>query len=431
MTYPGCVNGYCLAPWQCICQHNWGGVLCDQELDYCATHEPCKNNGTCQSTEPGKYKCSCGSGFSGPDCDLSSEPTPDLSLAKLSAGCSINPCLHGGICFGFESLLSDTPADLAKATSSNQTEERIYRCQCQAGWVGDYCQWPDTATPLVDNSTEHSLKTQGAQAFSSRTNNSDQEPDSTTDGATQKAQPFILSGTNEPQSVTLRHSQIDWRHLVSGVFVASIVGVFIATVLVAWCCFMVAKSNRFSFILFSVIRDGNAQETIDGVPISRLRRVQERIRNSIRSSRIGTGSKLSLENVLRPPPSYEESKLSKFDKFRPSSLCINNHDDMHDKTVQPIEKAQHTSLVIRGALGEKLASAAIHPPSPDYAQHSKTYDVDPNRLPISESQLTCPRHGHLYRQQMLGEGQMQHTSDRWKELGIEHDWQAPFHDRRC
>lgn len=29
--YPGCKHGYCNGtPWQCICDTNWGGILCDQ-----------------------------------------------------------------------------------------------------------------------------------------------------------------------------------------------------------------------------------------------------------------------------------------------------------------------------------------------------------------------------------------------------------------
>lgn len=29
MTYPGCKNGFCTRPWECICITNWGGILCD------------------------------------------------------------------------------------------------------------------------------------------------------------------------------------------------------------------------------------------------------------------------------------------------------------------------------------------------------------------------------------------------------------------
>lgn len=31
MVYPGCRHGYCNGTqWQCICDTNWGGILCDQ-----------------------------------------------------------------------------------------------------------------------------------------------------------------------------------------------------------------------------------------------------------------------------------------------------------------------------------------------------------------------------------------------------------------
>lgn len=30
-VYPGCRHGYCNgSAWQCICDTNWGGILCDQ-----------------------------------------------------------------------------------------------------------------------------------------------------------------------------------------------------------------------------------------------------------------------------------------------------------------------------------------------------------------------------------------------------------------
>jgi len=32
ITYPGCVHGSCSAPWQCICDTNWGGLLCNRSM---------------------------------------------------------------------------------------------------------------------------------------------------------------------------------------------------------------------------------------------------------------------------------------------------------------------------------------------------------------------------------------------------------------
>lgn len=52
----GCLHGYCLSPFQCICHRNWGGILCDQDLNYCGTHEPCLNEGRCENIAPDNYR---------------------------------------------------------------------------------------------------------------------------------------------------------------------------------------------------------------------------------------------------------------------------------------------------------------------------------------------------------------------------------------
>lgn len=30
VPYPGCVHGSCVEPWQCTCETNWGGLLCNK-----------------------------------------------------------------------------------------------------------------------------------------------------------------------------------------------------------------------------------------------------------------------------------------------------------------------------------------------------------------------------------------------------------------
>lgn len=32
VTFPGCVYGSCGEPWQCVCDVNWGGLLCDKGM---------------------------------------------------------------------------------------------------------------------------------------------------------------------------------------------------------------------------------------------------------------------------------------------------------------------------------------------------------------------------------------------------------------
>uniref|UniRef100_A0A8C1XCF2 Delta-like protein n=1 Tax=Cyprinus carpio TaxID=7962 RepID=A0A8C1XCF2_CYPCA len=107
IPHPGCVHGTCTEPWQCLCDTNWGGQLCDKDLNYCGTHQPCLNGGTCSNTGPDKYQCSCEDGYSGVNCE------------RAEHACLSNPCANGGTC---------------KETSQG------YECQCCLnGWTGQNC----------------------------------------------------------------------------------------------------------------------------------------------------------------------------------------------------------------------------------------------------------------------------------------------------
>uniref|UniRef100_A0A671QS93 Delta-like protein n=1 Tax=Sinocyclocheilus anshuiensis TaxID=1608454 RepID=A0A671QS93_9TELE len=106
----GCVHGTCVEPWQCLCDTNWGGQLCDKDLNYCGTHQPCLNGGTCSNTGPDKYQCSCEDGYSGVNCE------------RAEHACLSNPCVNGGTC---------------KETSQG------YECHCAVGWSGPSCEIND------------------------------------------------------------------------------------------------------------------------------------------------------------------------------------------------------------------------------------------------------------------------------------------------
>lgn len=107
--YPGCVHGTCKTKWECNCNEGWGGLFCNQDLNYCTNHRPCQNNGTCFNTGQGSYTCECLPGYMGQDCEI-----------KISE-CKYTPCLNDGICL-------------------EEVSNRSYRCECRNGWMGQHCE---------------------------------------------------------------------------------------------------------------------------------------------------------------------------------------------------------------------------------------------------------------------------------------------------
>ncbi|TNN80419.1 Protein jagged-1 [Liparis tanakae] len=145
VTFPGCVYGSCDEPWQCVCDINWGGLLCDKDLNYCGTHPPCKNGGTCTNTEPNEFHCECREGFRGRNCDI------------VEHACLSSPCMNGAACVedptGFSCTCTDgwTGPTCVEAVrqcdrspcgrgATCQEAPGGYRCLCPPGWTGRTCQ---------------------------------------------------------------------------------------------------------------------------------------------------------------------------------------------------------------------------------------------------------------------------------------------------
>ncbi|XP_025024172.1 delta-like protein 3 [Python bivittatus] len=107
VRYPGCLHGTRLQPWQCNCQEGWGGLFCNQDLNYCTNHHPCQNGAACTNTGQGGYTCTCPPGFVGTSCEVEINE------------CDSGPCRNGGSC-----------SDL----------ENDYKCTCPQGFYGKNCE---------------------------------------------------------------------------------------------------------------------------------------------------------------------------------------------------------------------------------------------------------------------------------------------------
>lgn len=53
------------------------------DLNYCGTHQPCKNGGTCTNTEPNEYQCECQEGFRGRNCDIGNLTLKTLKTEQI------------------------------------------------------------------------------------------------------------------------------------------------------------------------------------------------------------------------------------------------------------------------------------------------------------------------------------------------------------
>nr|XP_024219617.1 protein jagged-1b-like [Halyomorpha halys] len=116
------------------------------DLNYCGTHEPCQNGGTCENTHPDQYLCSCPEGFSGLNCEVIENP------------CVTGPCANGGRCVqsgaqfhcscpdGWSGLTCEINIDECASVPCQNGATCVdlvngYKCLCPLGWEGYNCQY--------------------------------------------------------------------------------------------------------------------------------------------------------------------------------------------------------------------------------------------------------------------------------------------------
>ncbi|MEJ1278809.1 jagged 1 [Cricetulus griseus] len=126
------------------CMEGWMGPECNKDLNYCGTHQPCLNRGTCSNTGPDKYQCSCPEGYSGPNCEIAehaclSDPCHNRGSCKetsLGFECECSPGWTGPTC---STNINDCLGQCQNDASCRDLVNG-YRCICPPGYAGDHCE---------------------------------------------------------------------------------------------------------------------------------------------------------------------------------------------------------------------------------------------------------------------------------------------------
>uniref|UniRef100_UPI00358E2685 protein jagged-1b-like n=1 Tax=Myxine glutinosa TaxID=7769 RepID=UPI00358E2685 len=146
--YPGCLHGTCgNKPWTCFCKINWGGLLCNMDLNYCGTHSPCLNGATCINVEPNKYRCLCLPGFEGENCHI--EKKTCTKTCQNGGTCEVQEENPQCICpLGFRGLHCEVHEHYCPTTLCQNggrcldTTTAGQACHCLPGFEGMFCEIP-------------------------------------------------------------------------------------------------------------------------------------------------------------------------------------------------------------------------------------------------------------------------------------------------
>lgn len=142
---PSCYNnGTCIPlpnSYSCTCQPGYSGVVCQTEIDNCAS-QPCQNGAPCVEQVNG-YTCTCSAGYSGLQCQYS----PCVSMPCMNgATCVVQPtsfsctCIHGYSGLMCQTQIDECGSNPCKNGGTCTDHLNSYTCACVIGYSGTQCQ---------------------------------------------------------------------------------------------------------------------------------------------------------------------------------------------------------------------------------------------------------------------------------------------------
>lgn len=131
----------------CLCPSGFTGSYCEHNINECDS-KPCLNGGTCQDSY-GTYKCTCPQGYTGLNCQVVRR-----FQGSLYAGMGLHPTeaslgLTSSLVFPAQNLVRWCDSSPCKNGGKCWQTNNLYRCECNSGWTGLYCDVPSVSCEVA------------------------------------------------------------------------------------------------------------------------------------------------------------------------------------------------------------------------------------------------------------------------------------------
>ncbi|XP_059158121.1 uncharacterized protein LOC131942326 [Physella acuta] len=136
----------------CVCQDNWTGTFCDQDVDECLNSTSCRHDQLCVNTD-GSFKCKCLDGYTDingmcTNIDECADVSTNGCLSQPFSICTDNPGSYTCVCqegyFKINKYYYCQDIDECNMITDSCDHKCVnmqgsYNCECLNGWYGSNC----------------------------------------------------------------------------------------------------------------------------------------------------------------------------------------------------------------------------------------------------------------------------------------------------